>query len=116
MKLYVGNLPYSTTEDELRDIFARAGTVTSVAVIKDRETGRSKGFGFVEMSSQSEGEKAIQMFNGFSLGRRELKVNEARPREDRKDNFQDRRSGFRDRGPRPQGGRPNRDDDGSQRY
>ncbi len=82
-KLYVGNLPYSTSEDELRNLFSQAGTVASVAVIKDRETGQSKGFAFVEMSNQVEAEKAISMFNGHSMGQRELKVSLARPREDR---------------------------------
>ena len=82
-KLYVGNLPYSTTEDELRTLFGQAGTVASVAVIKDRDTGQSKGFAFVEMSNQVEAEKAISMFNGHSMGRRELKVSLARPRDDR---------------------------------
>ena len=82
-KLYVGNLPYSTTEDELRNLFGQAGTVSSVAVIKDRDTGQSKGFAFVEMSSQVEAEKAISMFNGHSMGQRELKVSLARPRDDR---------------------------------
>ena len=82
-KLYVGNLPYSTTEDELRSMFSQAGTVASVAVIKDRDTGQSKGFAFVEMSNQVEAEKAISMFNGRSMGQREMKVSLARPREDR---------------------------------
>ncbi len=82
-KLYVGNLPYSTTEDELRNLFSQAGTVASVAVIKDRDTGQSKGFAFVEMSNQVEAEKAISMFNGRSMGQREMKVSLARPREDR---------------------------------
>ncbi len=82
-KLYVGNLPYSATEDELRNLFSQAGTVASVAVIKDRDTGQSKGFAFVEMSNQVEAEKAISMFNGRSMGQRELKVSLARPREDR---------------------------------
>ncbi|MEJ2709874.1 MAG: RNA-binding protein [Anaerolineales bacterium] len=83
-KCYVGNLSYDTTEDELRTLFAQAGTVTSVNLIKDRGTGRSKGFGFIEMENQSEMEKAIQMFNGYNLGERELTVNVARPREERK--------------------------------
>ncbi len=83
IKIYVGNLPYNTTEDELRNLFSQAGTVASVALIKDRDTGQSKGFAFVEMSNQSEAEKAIQTFNGYSLGNRPLKVNMARPREDR---------------------------------
>ena len=82
-KLYVGNLSYSTTEDELRNLFMQAGTVTSVAMIKDRETQRPKGFAFVEMSSQAEAQKAIEMFNGRSLGDRELRVSIAQPREER---------------------------------
>ncbi len=81
-KLYVGNLPYSTTEDELRNLFGQAGNVASVAIIKDRDTGQSKGFAFVEMSNQAEAEKAISMFNGHSMGQRELKVSLARPREE----------------------------------
>ena len=89
-KLYVGNLSYSTTEDDLRNLFLQAGTVTSVALIKDRDSGRSKGFAFVEMGSQAEAQKAIGMFNGHSLDDRELRVNIAQPREER--------GGFRDRG------------------
>jgi RNA recognition motif-containing protein len=83
VKLYVGNLSYTTTEADLQTLFAKAGQVASVALIKDRETGDSKGFAFVEMSTQVEAEKAISMFNGFSLGNRELKVNLAKPREER---------------------------------
>ena len=82
-KIYVGNLSYDTTEDDLRTLFAQAGTVASVALIKDRDTGQSKGFAFVEMSNQSEAEKAIQTFNGYTLSNRPLKVNLARPREER---------------------------------
>ena len=82
-KIYVGNLSYDTTEDDLRTLFAKAGTVASVALIKDRDTGQSKGFAFVEMSNQSEAEKAIQTFNGYTLSNRPLKVNLARPREER---------------------------------
>jgi cold-inducible RNA-binding protein len=82
-KLYVGNLPYSTTEDELRNLFGQAGNVSSVALIKDRDTGQSKGFAFVEMSNQAEAEKAISMFNGHSMGQRELRVSLARAREER---------------------------------
>jgi RNA recognition motif-containing protein len=82
-KLYVGNLPYNTTEEELRTMFAQAGTVESVEVIKDRDTGNSKGFAFVTMGSQAEAEKAIQLYDGKALGRREIRVNIARPREDR---------------------------------
>ena len=82
-KLYVGNLPYAASEDDLKEHFSKAGTVTSVALIKDRATGRAKGFGFVEMSTKEEGEAAIAQFNGQQFGGRALTVNEARPREDR---------------------------------
>jgi len=82
-KIYVGNLSFATTEEELRELFGQAGTVASTALIKDRDTGQSKGFAFIEMSNQAEAEKAIQMFNGKSLADRELKVNLARPREER---------------------------------
>lgn len=82
-KLYVGNLAYSTTEDDLRDLFAQAGTVQSVALIKDRETGRSKGFAFVEMGSSDEAQKAIDQFHGQQFQTRTLTVNIARPREER---------------------------------
>ncbi len=82
-KLYVGNLSYDTTEDELRNLFAQVGTVNEVALIKDRDTGSSKGFAFVTMSTQEEANKAIQQLNGQTLGNRELKINAARPREDR---------------------------------
>ena len=92
-KLYVGNLSYSTTEDDLRALFEQAGTVASVAVIKDRDSGRSKGFGFVEMSNQAEAQKAISQFNGFSLHDRELKVSIARPREDSRGGYGSQRSG-----------------------
>ena len=83
VKLYVGNLTYSTTEDELRTMFAQAGTVTSVALIKDRDTGQSKGFAFVEMASQAEAQKGITLFHGKALNGRDLTVNMARPREER---------------------------------
>ncbi len=92
VKLYVGNLSYDTTEDDLRTLFAQAGTVASVAVIKDRDTNRSKGFGFIEMTTQVEAQKAISMFNAFKLHDRELTVNLARPREERR-GFDDRRGG-----------------------
>jgi len=82
VKLYVGNLSFSTTEDELRTLFAQAGTVQSADIIKDRDSGTSKGFAFVTMSTQAEAEEAIKKFNGFSLGNRELKVNTARPKEE----------------------------------
>ncbi len=83
VKLYVGNLPYSTTEDDLREMFAAHGTVESAAVISDRDTGRSKGFGFVEMSTPEEAKAAMDALNGKDFGGRGLVVNEARPREDR---------------------------------
>ena len=81
-KLYVGNLPYSATEEELSTLFGQAGTVTSVAIIKDRETGRSKGFAFIEMSSSEEAQKAINLLTGHMLGGRDLRVSIARPREE----------------------------------
>ena len=83
MKLYVGNLSFQTTSEDLQQLFAQAGTVESATVVEDRDTGRSRGFGFVEMASKEEGEKAIEQFNGTDLGGRNLTVNEARPREDR---------------------------------
>ena len=83
MKLYVGNLSFDTTTADLQELFAGVGTVESVNLIEDRETGRSRGFGFVEMSSKEEGAAAIQQFNGKDLGGRALNVNEAKPREDR---------------------------------
>jgi RNA recognition motif-containing protein len=83
VKLYVGNLPYTTSEDDLRALFAQAGTVASVALIKDRDTGKSKGFAFVEMATQAEAQKAITMFNAFKMEERTLVVNLARPREER---------------------------------
>jgi len=82
-KLYVGNLSYDTTEDELRSLFTQVGTVNEVALIKDRDTGSSKGFAFVTMNSQEEANKAIEQFNGQNLGNRALTVNIARPREER---------------------------------
>jgi RNA recognition motif-containing protein len=82
-KLYVGNLSYDITEDGLKEKFTEAGTVVAVDMIKDRDTGRMKGFAFVTMSNQEEAENAIKMFNGKMLDNRELKVNIARPREER---------------------------------
>ena len=82
-KLYVGGLSYDTTEDGLRGLFSQAGAVTSATIIMDRMSGRSKGFGFVEMSSDEEAEKAIGMFNGKDLDGRSITVNEARPQEPR---------------------------------
>ena len=83
VKLYVGNLSYSTSEDDLRTLFAQAGNVTSVAVIKDRDTGSSKGFALVEMTTQAEAQNAINKFNNYQLGERPLTVNMAKPREER---------------------------------
>jgi len=82
-KLYVGNLSYNTTEQQLRDLFSQVGQVDSVALITDRETGRAKGFGFVEMNTEEASKEAIKRFNGYTLDDRNLTVNEARPREER---------------------------------
>ncbi len=82
-RLFVGSLPYSTMDDDLQQLFAQAGTVDSAAVISDRDTGQSKGFGFVEMATDEEAQKAIDMFNGYEMNGRALAVNEARPREER---------------------------------
>ena len=82
-KLYVGNLPYSVTEQALHDTFGQCGTVESANMITDRDTGQSKGFGFVEMGSDSEAQKAIQELNGTEMGGRQIKVNEAKPRQPR---------------------------------
>jgi len=90
-KLYVGNLSYDTTEDGLRTKFAEAGTVVSVDMIKDRDTGQMKGFAFITMNNQEEAENAIRMFNGKMLDSREIKVNIARPREDRPRKFDNKR-------------------------
>ena len=98
-KLYVGGLAYSTTDSALKDTFAQAGTVESAVVIMDKMSGRSKGFGFVEMSSDEEAQKAIEMFNGKELDGRSITVNEARPMEARPP-----RQGGSDRGGRGFGG------------
>ncbi len=81
-KLFIGNLPYSTTEEELRNLFSQAGNVTSVSIIKDRDTGRSRGFAFIEMANQADAENAIKMFNSYEMDNRPIKVNIARPREE----------------------------------
>lgn len=91
-KLYVGGLPYSTRDNDLRDHFAQVGEVTSATVIMERDTGRSKGFGFVEYATDDAAQQAIEKFNGTDLGGRTITVNEARPLEER---------------PRREGGRSN---------
>ena len=96
MKLYVGNLSFNTSAQDLSELFASVGTVQSATVIEDRDTGRSRGFGFVEMSSQEEGQNAISELNGKEVDGRELKVNEAKP--------QDKRSGGGGGGGRNGGG------------
>jgi len=83
MNIYVGNLPYGTNQDELRAVFAAYGEVTAARIVTDRETGRSKGFGFVEMANEAEAKAAIEALNGNEIGGRKAVVNEARPREER---------------------------------
>jgi cold-inducible RNA-binding protein len=83
MKLYVGNLAFQTDSQQLQELFAQAGTVESASVVEDRDTGRSRGFGFVEMSTKEEGAAAIEQFNGKEVNGRALNVNEAKPRENR---------------------------------
>jgi len=86
-RLYVGNIPFKATEEDLQSLFAQAGEVLSVKLIKDAATGRLRGFGFVEMASSEDGAKAISMFNGSSFMERSLVVNEARPQEKREGGF-----------------------------
>ena len=93
-KLYVGNLPYETSQEQIRELFAQAGEVTEVNLITDRETGRLKGFGFVEMATVEGSGEAIKRFNGYTMGERALTVNEARPREDRSSSNGGNRSRF----------------------
>ena len=83
MNIYVGNLPYGINRDQLRDVFAAYGEVAAARIVTDRETGRSKGFGFVEMNNEEEAKKAIEALNGNDIGGRKAVVNEARPREER---------------------------------
>jgi RNA recognition motif-containing protein len=104
-KLYVGNLPYTTVDADLETLFAQAGTVKSAQVIRDRASGRSKGFGFVEMSSSEEAQSAISMFHGKDYSGRPLTVNLARPREDRPGGA----GGFRSGGGRRPGGNGDRE-------
>jgi RNA recognition motif-containing protein len=106
-KLYVGNLPFSATDDSLREMFGQAGQVESARIITDRDTGRSKGFGFVEMSTEQEASEAINKFNGTELDGRSLTVNEARPMAPRDGGG---------RGPRDGGGRGHRGGGGRQRW
>lgn len=103
-RLYVGNLAYSATEEELKSLFGQAGAVTSVAVIKDRETGRSKGFAFVEMASEADAQQAIDMLNGKKVGGRDLRVSIARPREEGGGGGGGGRGGFGSRGGNRGGG------------
>jgi RNA recognition motif-containing protein len=113
-KLYVGNLPYTTVDADLQTLFSQAGTVKSAQVIKDRQSGRSKGFGFVEMSSEEEAQSAITMFHGKDYSGRPLTVNIARPRDDRPGGGG---GGFRNGGGRrPGGGDRNRNDRGGRDY
>ena len=106
-RLYVGNLPFSATDDSLREMFRQAGQVESARIITDRDTGRSKGFGFVEMSTEQEASEAINKFNGTELDGRSLTVNEARPMAPRDGGG---------RGPRDGGGRGHRGGGGRQRW
>lgn len=111
-KLFVGSLPYSTTDQELKDMFSAHGAVTSATIINDRFSGRSKGFGFVEMENDDEAQKAIEALNNSQLGERSIVVSVARPREDRpqgggfgggggsRGGYNDRKSGGFDRGRR----------------
>lgn len=105
VRLYVGNLPFDTTEEAIREMFAQSGTVVSVALIKDRATGVSKGFAFVEMSSQAEAQEAIKVLNGRMVGDRALTVSIARPREERPGGAPRRGDGFRGRDSRGKGRR-----------
>ncbi|HMF92573.1 MAG TPA: RNA-binding protein [Candidatus Angelobacter sp.] len=95
MKLFVGNFPFSTTEADLQSLFAPYGNIESVTVVTDRQTGRSRGFGFVEMTDRGEAEKAIEALNGKEIGGRALNVNEARPKND-SGGFRGGRGGSRD--------------------
>jgi cold-inducible RNA-binding protein len=104
-KLYVGNLSYNTTSSDLEQLCSASGTVQSAEVIEDRETGRSKGFGFVQMSSDEEAQAVIQALNGKDIGGRALTVNEAKPREERRGGFGGGRGGSGGRGNYGGGGR-----------
>lgn len=95
MRLYIGGLPYQTTEQDLVSLLEQAGTVTSATVITDKFTGRSKGFGFVDMNTDEEGQHAIEQLNGTLLGERTIIVNEARERQTSSSQSGDRRSSYR---------------------
>ena len=94
MNIYVGNMPYSMTDTEVKELFGAYGTVDAVRIVMDRDSGRPKGFAFVEMSNAGEAKAAIEAINGSEVGGRALVVNEARPREDRPRNNFNRRGGF----------------------
>lgn len=89
MKLYVGNIAFSTTEGDLTELFTQVGSVQSAQLIRDRDTGLSRGFAFVELSNRSEGEEAINRFNNYQLDGRSLKVNEAKPQERNNNSYRD---------------------------
>ena len=109
MRLYVGNLAFQTNSSQLQELFAVAGTVESASVVEDRDTGRSRGFGFVEMSTAEEGASAIAQFNGKEVNGRALKVNEAKPRENRSFGSRGSGGGYRGNGGgRDSGGRDDR--------
>ena len=99
-RLYVGNLPYTTGEAELQELFSKAGNVESVRVMRDAATGRARGFAFVEMATDEDAQKAISQFNNYSLGGRNLTVNEARPKPERSGGFANSGGGGRRREPR----------------
>jgi RNA recognition motif-containing protein len=99
-RLYVGNLPYSVTDESLRELFAQVGEVASASVIKDRDSGRSKGFGFVEMATDELAEQAMAKFNGYMMNGRPLSVSEARPMAPREGGPRGGGGGRRDRGER----------------
>ncbi len=109
MKLFVGNLPHSCTDNELSDLFSSVGSVVSAKIIMDRYTQKSKGFGFVEMSSKDEAEQAIEQLNGKDFKGRAIVVNEARPQEARPPGGGDRSRGPGGPGGRPMGGSGDRD-------
>ena len=116
MKLYVGNLSFSTTEGDLSALFSEVGQVQSLRLMTDRDTGQSRGFAFVELSDRSEGEQAISKFNGHMLNGREIKVNEAKPQEDRRGGGGGNRGGYGGGGGNRGGGGGGRGGYGGSRY